>query len=59
LRQVARWYDAEIEYNGNINLHFTGQLPRSENVTALFKNLALTGEVHFRIEGRKIIVSPS
>ena len=59
LRQVARWYDAEIEYNGNINLHFTGQLPRSENATALFKNLALTGEVHFRIEGRKIIVSPS
>lgn len=59
LRQVARWYDAEIEYNGNINLHFTGQLPRSENVTTLFKNLALTGEVHFRIEGRKIIVSPS
>ncbi len=59
LRQVARWYDAEIEYNGNINLHFTGYLPRSENVTALFKNLSLTGEVHFRIEGRKIIVSPS
>lgn len=59
LRQVARWYDAEIEYNGNINLHFTGQLPRSENVTTLFNNLALTGEVHFRIEGRKIIVSPS
>lgn len=59
LRQVARWYDAEIEYKGNINLHFTGQLPRSENVTTLFENLALTGEVHFRIEGRKIIVSPS
>ncbi len=58
LRQVSRWYDVDIEYKGNVDLHFTGQLPRSENASTLFENLALTGEVHFRIEGRKIIVSP-
>lgn len=58
LRQVSRWYDVDIEYKGNVDLHFTGQLPRSENASALFENLALTGEVHFRIEGRKVIVSP-
>ncbi|MFT3946800.1 MAG: FecR domain-containing protein [Agriterribacter sp.] len=58
LRQVARWYDVEIEYRGHFNLHFTGQLPRSENVNTLFKHLALTGEVHFKIKDRKIIVSP-
>ena len=58
LRQVSRWYDVDIEYKGNVDLHFTGQLPRSENASALFENLALTGEVHFTIEGRKIIVSP-
>ena len=58
LRQVSRWYDVDIEYKGNVDLHFTGQLPRSENASTLFENLALTGELHFRIEGRKIIVSP-
>lgn len=58
LRQVSRWYDVDIEYKDNVDLHFTGQLPRSENASALFENLALTGEVHFRIEGRRVIVSP-
>ena len=58
LRQISRWYDADIEYKGNVNLHFTGQLTRNENVSKVFKELALTGEVHFKIDGKKIIVSP-
>jgi ferric-dicitrate binding protein FerR (iron transport regulator) len=58
LRQIARWYDVEVEYKGNANLHFTGQLTRNDNVSKVFEKLALTGEVHFRIEGKKIIVSP-
>ena len=58
LRQISRWYDADIVYAGNVNLHFTGQLTRNENVSKVFEKLALTGEVHFKIEGKKIIVSP-
>lgn len=58
LRQIARWYDVEVVYVGNVNLHFTGQLTRNENVSSLFEKLALTGEVHFKIDGKKIIVSP-
>jgi ferric-dicitrate binding protein FerR (iron transport regulator) len=58
LRQIARWYDVEIEYRGNIDLHFTGQLTRNENVSKVLNELMLTGEVHFKIDGRKIIVSP-
>jgi transmembrane sensor len=57
LRQISRWYDVDIEYKGNVNLHFTGQLTKNENVSNVFEKLALTGEVHFKIEGRKIIVS--
>lgn len=59
LRQIARWYDVEVVYNGNVNLHFTGQLTRNGNVSKVFEKLALTGEVQFAIEGKKIIVSPS
>ncbi len=58
LRQISRWYDVDIEYKGNINLHFTGQLPRSINVSKVLEKLVLTGEVHFKIDGKKIIVSP-
>lgn len=58
LRQISRWYDADIVYTGNVDIHFTGQLTRNENVSSVFEKLALTGEVHFKIEGKKIIVSP-
>lgn len=57
LRQISRWYDVDVEYKGNVDLHFTGQLTRNENVSSVFEKLQLTGEVRFRIEGRKIIVS--
>jgi ferric-dicitrate binding protein FerR (iron transport regulator) len=57
LRQISRWYDVDVVYKGNVNLHFTGQLTRNDNVSKVFEKLALTGEVHFRIDGKKIIVS--
>lgn len=58
LRQISRWYDVDVVYKGNVNLHFTGQLKRDEYVSKVFEKLALTGEVHFKIDGKKIIVSP-
>ena len=57
LRQIARWYDVSIEYKGIADMRFTGQLTRNENVSQVLKELALTLEVHFKIDGRKIIVS--
>jgi transmembrane sensor len=58
LRQISRWYNVDIEYRGNVTLHFTGQLTRNANVSKVFEKLALTNEVHFTISGQKIIVSP-
>lgn len=58
LRQLQRWYDADVEYRGNVaGTRFTGQLPRTDDVTKLFEKIELTGEVRFKIEGKKIIVS--
>src|SRR5690606_23344278 len=37
LKQIARWYDVDIEYRGNVNLHFTGQLTRNEYVSKVFE----------------------
>lgn len=58
LRQISRWYDADVVYNGNIDVHFSGQLDKNLDVSTVFKTLSLTNEVTFRTEGKKIIVSP-
>lgn len=57
MRQIARWYNVDVVYKKNINTHFTGQLTRNEDILKVLEELSLTGEVHFKIEGRKIIVS--
>ncbi len=58
MRQLTRWYDVDVEYEGKTDEHFEGKIARSENVSAVFKMLELTGAVHFSIEGKKIIVRP-
>ncbi len=58
LRQIERWYDVDVEYRGTVSMRFTGQLNRSVFASKIFEKLALTDEVRFKIDGRKIIVSP-
>ncbi|SKA09513.1 protein of unknown function [Chitinophaga eiseniae] len=58
MRQVARWYGAEVIYEGNVSHHFMGTVPRDVPVSRLLKMLELTGRVSFVVEGNKIIVKP-
>ena len=58
MKQLARWYDIEIEVKGNIPEHFGGTISRDVNVSKVFEMLKLTGEVNYKIDGRKIIVTP-
>jgi ferric-dicitrate binding protein FerR (iron transport regulator) len=58
MRQVARWYDVEIVYEGKIDKQFIGTIPRQVPVSTLLKILESTGWVHFVIEGKKITVVP-
>ncbi len=58
MRQVSRWYDVEVRYEGNSRgENFTGRLPRNSNVSGVMKILSLSG-VKFRIEDKTIIVTP-
>jgi ferric-dicitrate binding protein FerR (iron transport regulator) len=59
MRQVARWYDVDIVYEGKVTDHFnvTG-ISRNVSVSKLFNLLELTGRVHFSVEDKKIIVKP-
>lgn len=58
MRQAARWYDVEVRYDGKVNQQFSGTIPRQVNLSTLLKILEATGWVHFRIDGKKVTVSP-
>ncbi|HWK06049.1 MAG TPA: FecR domain-containing protein [Puia sp.] len=58
MNQVSRWYDVDIEYNGNVpDKLFTGKISRNVNVSQVLGMLEYAG-LHFQIEGKKIIVLP-
>lgn len=59
MRQIARWYDVEIEYDGDLSgLRLSGVLSRKGDIAELLDALEETGDVHFRTENNKIIVTP-
>jgi len=56
MRQISRWYDVEVVYEGSIPKDlFRGEIYRNVNVSAVLKVLEVSG-VHFRVEGKKIFV---
>lgn len=59
MRKIARWYDVDVVYHKDlVNQHFAGTISRFEDVSKVLHMLELTGSVHFKIEGRRIIVMP-
>lgn len=57
MRQIARWYDVEVVYEGpKPDIRFTGLMPRNDMVSSVLKILELTGGVRFIIDGRTISV---
>jgi len=58
MRQIERWYNVDVTFERDGDLHFTGQLSRYANVSQLLRKLELTNEIHFRIEKGKITVLP-
>jgi hypothetical protein len=58
LRQVARWYNVEIIDDGNHeDLHLSGTVSRSKNISAVLKALEVTGKVRFKVDGNRVIVT--
>lgn len=59
MRKIARWYNVEIVYHKDfVNQRFSGTISRFEEVSKVLRMLELTGSVHFKTEGRRIIVMP-
>ena len=60
MRQVERWYDLETEYEGDgvKKWEFDGTISRYNNASRVLKLLEETGSIRFKVEGKKVLVSP-
>lgn len=58
MRQLERWYEIEVVYEKEIpDITFWGEIPKDISLSGVLAALEKT-DVHFRIEGRKVIVMP-
>ncbi|OQP56857.1 hypothetical protein A3860_09750 [Niastella vici] len=58
MRQLERWYDIEVVYEKGIpDITFGGKMSNDVSLSGLLKSLQQM-DVHFRVEGRKLIVLP-
>lgn len=59
MRMLSRWYDIEVGYSGQeVGATFGGSMSRKKNLQEVLKVLESTGDVHFKIEGRRVTVMP-
>lgn len=58
MRQVSRWYNTDVSYNGTIpTKQYTGKISRSINATKLIEMLSFSG-IHCQIQHNQITVNP-
>jgi transmembrane sensor len=55
-RQLARWYDLDVEYRDPAEKHLNATIKRNIPLSKLLQYLEETGDVHFKTEGKKLIV---
>ncbi len=59
MRTIERWYNVEVIYKEEITAGtFWGSVSRFDNISKVLIPLEATGNVHFKIEGRKSIYKP-
>lgn len=58
MRQFARWYNIEVQYEGKISEHeFVGRISRNSSLQKVLKILAEEG-IHYRLEDHKLTILP-
>lgn len=58
MRQLARWYDVEVVYQGNVSSDTYGGKIRRNSKASEVLTILQRNRIHFKIQGKKIIVSP-
>lgn len=59
MQDIARWYNVEVVYSRPVTKEsFGGAISRNKPLHDVLSSLEETGGVHFKIEGRRVIVMP-
>lgn len=58
LTKVARWYNVEIDYRYRppSDVTFSGKISRDKKLSTVLNIIGYQGNVHFQVEGRRVIV---
>lgn len=56
MRQVARWYDIDVVYEGEVHSKIGGSISRNVPASKVLEMIELTGTVHCSIEDKRVIV---
>lgn len=56
MEKISNWYDINVSYENVPQDHFVGTISRGSEIKDVLQMLEMTGGVHFKIEGRKVIV---
>ncbi len=58
LTQLSRWYNVDVVFRDTkyMNYHFTGDLPRYDNISVILEMLKKANNVEFNIENKTITV---
>lgn len=59
MRKIGRWYDVEIIYDRSVPERITsnGLISRNNKLSSVLKSIEKSGQVHFRIDGKKVYVT--
>ncbi|MFD1628338.1 FecR family protein [Pseudopedobacter beijingensis] len=57
MKNLSRWYNIEVQYEGDITKQkFGGAFQQSASLEELLKYLESYGDVHFKVQGRRVTV---
>ncbi|WP_158534933.1 FecR family protein [Mucilaginibacter hurinus] len=57
MRKLSRWYNVEVTYTPDApDQRLNGKISRAKNIDQVLKALEATQTVHFKVEGRRVIL---
>jgi ferric-dicitrate binding protein FerR (iron transport regulator) len=58
MKQLSRWYDIEVRFDGTVSDHYTGKISRQVNISQVLKMLQAAGGVSFSVQDKEVRVLP-
>lgn len=59
MRKIARWYNVDVVYEASVpeDIKSGGWISRSRSLSAVLRHIESSGQVRFKVEGRKVYVA--